>query len=139
MAPRGQAWQVVKAAVRYFACVFGTGFVLGSVRVPLLVPRLGVRVAELIEMPLMFAAIVFAARWTLRRFAPPPTPAARLAVGSLALAMVLAAEFAFAFWLSGLTPTRYLACRDPVSGSVYAALLLVFAAMPLWAGGERSP
>jgi len=49
--------QILRTAARYFAIVFGVGFVLGAVRVPLLVPRLGERVAELAEMPLMFAAM----------------------------------------------------------------------------------
>ncbi len=59
MQARADAAKVVKAGFAYFACVFGAGFVLGSVRVPLLVPRLGVRVAELIEtaMLLVFSAM----------------------------------------------------------------------------------
>jgi hypothetical protein len=132
MLRRAEALRIAKAGAAYFACVFGAGFALGSVRVPLLVPRLGVRVAELIEMPLMFCAIVLAARWIVRRFALPPTPASRLGTGALALAMLLSAEFTLVLWLQGLTVEGYLASRDPVSGAAYAAMLLVFATMPLW-------
>ena len=128
--------RMIKAGALYFACVFGAGFVFGSIRVPLLVPRLGVRVADLIEMPLMLCVIVFAARWIVRRFELPATPAARLGTGLLALAMTLAAEFAFAAWLEGQSVVGYIASRDPVSGTVYAAMLLVYAAMPLWVGRE---
>ena len=46
--------RTLKSAVLYFAIVLGTGFVLGSVRVPFLVPRFGERYAELLEMPIMF-------------------------------------------------------------------------------------
>ncbi len=123
--------RTVVAGLSYFACAFGAGFALGAIRVPLLVPRLGVRVAELIEMPLMLAVIVLAARWTVRRFALPPTLAARLGMGALALALLLGAEFTLVLWLQGLTLSTYLASRDPVSGSVYALMLIVFAAMPL--------
>lgn len=131
---RGGPLQIAKAGSAYFACVFAAGFVLGAIRVPLLVPRLGVRAAELIEMPLMFCVIVLAARWVVRRFELPPTRAARFGTGLLALALLLAAELGLVLWLQGSTPAAYLAGRDPVSGSVYAAMLLLFAAMPRWAG-----
>jgi hypothetical protein len=119
------------AGLQYFACVFGAGFVLGAIRVPLLVPRLGVRLAELIEMPLMFVVIVLAARWVVRRHALAPTVAERLGAGLLALVLLLAAEFGLVLQLQGGTIAGYLASRDPVSGSVYAVMLIVFAAMPL--------
>ena len=47
------ATRTIKAGIAYFALVFGAGFVLGMIRVPFLVPRLGERVAELVEMPFM--------------------------------------------------------------------------------------
>ena len=56
------ATRTIKAGMTYFALVFGAGFLLGSIRVPFLVPRLGERAAELIEMPFMFVAIVVSAR-----------------------------------------------------------------------------
>jgi len=119
------------AALHYFACVFGAGFVLGAIRVPLLVPRLGVRWAELIEMPLMLAVIVVAARWVVRRHALGPTKAGRFWTGLLALALLLAAEFGLVLQLQGGTVAGYIESRDPVSGSVYAAMLVAFALMPL--------
>lgn len=55
-----------KPAVAYFLLVFGAGFVLGTVRVLLILPLVGERAAELLEMPLMLTVIVFAARWMNR-------------------------------------------------------------------------
>ena len=69
-----------KAAVAYFALVLGAGFVLGTIRVPFLVPRLGERYAELLEMPIMFVVIVLAARYVVRRYILPPSPSVRLLV-----------------------------------------------------------
>ena len=54
----------LKAALLYFLTVFGAGFLLGPIRIFLLVPKIGVRAAELIEMPIMLTAIYFAARHT---------------------------------------------------------------------------
>ena len=120
----------LQAALLYFALVMGTGFALGSVRVPLLVPRIGERYAELIEMPFMLAAIVFAARHVVRRFALLPRPAIRLQVGFVALALAVVAELALAALLQGRSVAAYIASRDPVSGSVYLAMLMMFALMP---------
>ena len=126
--------QPIKAGLSYFALVFGAGFVLGSLRVTLLVPRLGERMAELSEMPLMFAVIVFAARFVIRRFTVPPSIAARLGTGLLALALLLAAELLLAVALQDRALADYVASRDPVSGSVYLAMLVLLALMPAFIG-----
>ncbi len=123
--------KIVKAGALYFALVFGAGFVLGTIRTLWLVPRLGTRVAELLEMPLMFVVTVVAARWIVRRLAVPTSIWARLAMGFLALVLLLIAEFSFVLGLRGLTIREYHATRDPVSGTVYYLMLGVFAVMPL--------
>ena len=122
--------RVVAAGVVYFLAVFGAGFVLGPIRVLWLVPRVGVRTAELLEMPIMLLVIVLAARWIARRFAVPSATATRFGMGLVALALLLTAEFMLVLWLQGMTVREYLAARDPVSGAVYLAMLSVFAAMP---------
>jgi hypothetical protein len=119
-----------KPAVWYFALVLGTGVVLGSIRVPFLVPRLGERYAELLEMPIMFVAIVLAARHVIRRFDLPASLSVRLQVGFAALAMSILAELLLAAALQGRSVVQYIASRDPVSGSVYLVMLLLFALMP---------
>lgn len=119
-----------KPAVLYFVLVLGTGFVLGMIRVPFLVPRLGERYAELLEMPFMFVAIVLAARYVVRRFDLPASLPVRLQVGFAALAMSVLAELLLATVLQGRSLAQFIASRDPVSGSVYLAMLLLFALMP---------
>ena len=52
--------KTICAALVYFAIVLGTVFVLGVFRVPILVPRIGERWAELAEMPVM-ATVIFVA------------------------------------------------------------------------------
>jgi hypothetical protein len=123
--------QILKAGVLYFALVFGAGFVLGPIRILWLVPRFGMRMAELMEMPIMFVVIIVAARWIVRRLAVPSAPLSRLGMGCIALALVLIAEFTLALWLRGLTIAEYVASRDPVSGTVYYVMLGMFAIMPL--------
>ena len=120
----------IKAGTLYFAMVLGAGFMLGMIRVPLLVPRLGERYAELAEMPVMLAVIVMAAMYIVRRYALDPDLASCLQVGFLALALTVSAELLLATLIQSRSIAQYIASRDPVSGSVYILLLLVFALMP---------
>jgi len=123
--------QILKAGVLYFAVVFGIGFVLGTIRTLVIVPRFGTRTAELMEAPIMFVVTILAARWVVRRLSLPSGPAIRLGTGLLALVFLLAAEVGFVRWVRGLTIDQYLATRDPVSGTVYYGMLGLFAVMPL--------
>jgi hypothetical protein len=123
--------RILKTGLAYFALVFGAGFVLGAIRVPFLVPRLGVRNAELIEMPIVLVIIVLAARLVVRRSALPRAVAARLGVGLVALGFSIVAELSLARAFTGQSVGEHISSRDPVSGGAYAAMLVVFALMPL--------
>ena len=96
--------------------------------------RFGARVAELLEMPIQLIVIVFAARFVVRRFALPAVTSVRLRVGLLALGLAVAAELLLAAAMTGGQPGQYIAGRDPVSGSVYLVMLLLFAVLPMVAG-----
>ena len=126
--------QSIKAGLAYFALVFGAGFALGALRVSFLVPRFGERISELSEMPLMFAVIVAAARFVMRRFTVPSSIPAHLGIGLLALGLLLAAEFLLAVVSQDQSLADYVASRDPVSGSVYLAMLVLFALAPAFIG-----
>ncbi len=66
-----------------------TCFVLGVIRRPLLVPRLGARLAELAAMPFMLVAIVLSARFIARRFALASGARVLLVAGFLALLLLV--------------------------------------------------
>ena len=121
---------VLKAAAVYFLALFGAGFLLGTVRVLLIEPRLGARAAELLEMPLMLVVMVFAAFCIVRRLAPPARPSARLAMGMLALVLILAVEFLLVLPVRGLSAAQYFSTLDPLSAGAYYAMLGLFAVLP---------
>jgi hypothetical protein len=123
--------QTLKAGGLYFVLVFGAGFVLGTTRTLWIVPRIGTRMAELMEAPIMFMVTILAARWTVLRLAVPPLSSARLGMGCIGLALMLVAEFGFVLWIRGLSIKGYLATRNRVSGTVYYLILAMFAFMPL--------
>jgi hypothetical protein len=123
--------RILRAGFTYFALTFGAGFVLGPLRILFLVPRLGARAAELVELPVMIGITWLAARWVTQRFSVPPRRGPRLSVGVMAGALLLLAEFTLVLRLRGLTLEEYFATRDPISGTAYYAAVLLLVLMPL--------
>jgi hypothetical protein len=99
---------------------------------------LGERAAELIEAPFMLVAIVLVARRVVARRARDASTLALLAIGALALVLLLSVEFSVVIRLRGMTLDAYFAGRDSVAGGVYGLLLLVYAAMPLIVARRRA-
>jgi len=123
--------RTLSAALLYFALTFGAGFVLGPFRILVLVPRLGARAAELIEIPVMIGITWLAARWVTQKFSVPPQRGPRLSMGVMAGALLLLAEFTLVLRLRGLTLEEYFATRDPISGTAYYVAVLLLVLMPL--------
>jgi hypothetical protein len=121
----------LRAGLVYSALVFGAGFMLGCVRVPLVVPWLGKRWAELAEMPVMAAIVVCSARLVERRFLLSTDVATRLATGMVALISLVLAELALVRPLLDEGVGEYLAGKDPLAGTAYVAMLGLYALMPL--------
>jgi hypothetical protein len=127
---------MIRGAV-YFALVFVVGFLLGVVRIVLLVPHLGERWAELAEMPFMLMAIVLSARYIVRRL-PAPQRRSYLVSGGVALLLLVLTEFSVVLGIRGLSVGEYFAERDPIAGGVYVLMLIIFAAMPWFLGGKHA-
>jgi hypothetical protein len=81
------------------------------------VPRVGTRIAELMETPIMLVVTILAARWIILRLSLPAMPFVRLGMGFIALVLMLVAEFGLVLWVRGISIKNYLATRDPVSGT----------------------
>jgi hypothetical protein len=120
-----------KAALAYFAAVFAAGFALGVIRTLWVVPAIGVRSAELIEMPLMIVVSIIACRSVILLFAVPPFVWPRLKMGLLAVVLLVGAELGLNSLFFGRAASEYLTNRDPVSGTAYFLALGIFAAMPV--------
>ncbi len=122
--------RLLKPSLLYFLIVFGVGFILGPIRVLWLVPRVGERTAELLELPLMLVAIVLAAGWINRRFAEITSPISKLGIGWIAFVMVLSAEIILGMTLRGLSLAQIILDRDLLAGTAYYVSLILFALMP---------
>ncbi len=120
----------LRAAILYFLAVFTAGFALGVLRVLFVVKFLGERTAELIEQPIMLIVIVLAARRVIGRVQQ-PTPANCMAIGFIALILLVTLEFTVVLWVRGLNISDYIYNRDRLSGIAYLLMLAAFAMMPV--------
>lgn len=127
-------WNALRYGIVYFALVFGAGFVLGTIRVLAVAPRIGARYAELIEMPVMLAVIYLAARFVVSKMHPAKSTLPFLVTGLVALALLLAIEFTLVLGLQGISLEQYLDSRDAIAFGAYLASLIVYALMPLILG-----
>lgn len=123
----------------YFTIVFGAGFILGPIRVLLLEPRLGTRIAELLEMPVMLLVIWVAAGWISQRFTQDLSASERLSVGALAVLGVLIADISVGVFLREMSVAEVFLRRDAISSIAYYGLLAFCAILPWLQGRWERP
>ena len=128
----------LRAGVVYFLAVFAIGFVLGAIRVTFVIPRIGALAAVCIEVPVMLALAWLVCAAIVRRFAVPPTVAARLAMGGIAFALLMLAELALAVLLFGRTPAQHWGRYHGLAEQVGLAGQVAFALFPLWIARRRA-
>jgi hypothetical protein len=122
--------RTLKAGAIYFLLVFAVGWVLGPIRELWLVPHLGRTMGSLLEALLMVIAMILAAGCVLRCIDVPYVLNVRIAVGLVALGILLVAELAGVRWVRGMAIQAYLAGYATPSGLISLLLFLIFAAMP---------
>src|ERR1700730_9202703 len=124
--------RVTLAMLFYFGLVFGTGFLLGPIRVLWLEPRFGPIIATACEAPFLLLAILIAARWVPRVLNIRRDSKALVLIGVGSLVLLQIADFSIGWLLRGFNPKEQFVQLLTGQGSIYAALLALFAIMP-WA------
>jgi hypothetical protein len=81
-----------KAGVSYFAMIFALGFVLGTVRVLVIIPYIGEWYATLLELPVILTASWFVSGWLINRMQIAPDNASRLMMGLIAFSLLVLAD-----------------------------------------------
>ena len=132
-----QLLRLITASALYVAIVFGAGFLLGSIRVFWLEPRLGKSIAVLCETPFLLAVMIPAARWAPAKTKVAGDCGSLAAVGIGALVLQQLADLAVGTMLRGLTVAEQLRNFTTPAGGVYAVLLILFAAMPWLVNGRQ--
>ena len=97
---------------------------------PFIVPWLGQRVAELLEMPFMYVIITKSAEYIVRHFALQDRALIRLLAGFTAVELLVGVEELVSVVVFGHRPSDFFTDRDPVSGWIYFGMLGLFAFMP---------
>src|SRR5207248_1150523 len=95
------------AAACYALIVFLIGFIFGAFRVLVLAPHLGETGAVSLETPVMTASW-FVCRWCVDRLNVPRTVPARLIMGAVAFAVLMAAETSLALFVFGRSATEHI-------------------------------
>lgn len=122
------------AATSYFLTLFALGFVLGTIRVLFVSPRIGVLGATLTEVPLMLIAAFILCRWALGHWQVPPTPLARGSMTLWFLALLAISETLVGVTLFGRTLSATWAGLATPAGLVGLTAQVIAALLPLIVG-----
>lgn len=120
-----------RAGIVYFLIVFAIGFVLGTIRVLFVMPQLGATAAVAIELPIMLALSWIACVWLVGRFQVPTEAGARLLMGVLAFALLMAGELGVSVFGFGRSAAQHFATYAGFEAQLGLGAQLLFAAFPL--------
>ena len=121
----------LKAGLIYFIIVFSTGFALGTVRVLLVVPRLGETAAVLIEAPIMLVVSWVAARWCIKLFGVSVSLSLRALMGTTAFSLLMLAELGVSVFAFGRSLSEHVAGYLTIGGGIGLAAQVAFGFFPL--------
>ena len=121
----------VKAGVAYAVTVFAIGFVLGTVRVLLLVPHVGSTIAVSVESPIILIASWYVSRIWMARLAVGVEIRPCILVGAVAFVTLMILEVALSVSVFHRSMGEYLADLRSPAGAIGFAAQICFASFPL--------
>jgi hypothetical protein len=119
-----------KAGALYAIIVFLIGFILGTIRVLLIAPRLGKTTAVIVEAPMMLTASWFVCRWCVDRLDVRRTVPARSLIGLVAFLVLMSAETELGAVFGRLLVDQ-LATYGSLAGAIGLAAQVIFAMFPV--------
>lgn len=119
------------AGAVYFLILFAAGFVLGTLRVLVVAPRLGEVPAVLLELPLMLAASWVVCGFLARHMHVAAGFTQRAIMGFIGFALLMLAEIALGLFGFGRTFEMQLAALAAPAGMIGLAGQIGFGAIPL--------
>ena len=132
----GPVFRATKAGAFYAIIVFVIGFILGTIRVLLLAPRLGETIAVIVEAPVILAASWFVCRWCVDRLDVRRTVSPRSLMGLVAFLVLMSAEIGLGAVL-GRSLGDQLAAFKLSPGAIGLGTQVIFAMFPVIQGWRR--
>lgn len=123
--------RAIVAGALYFVVMFAFGFALGTVRVLLVAPRLGEWAATLVELPVMLAISWVSCRWLVVWLSVVAQAAPRIAMGAVALILLMVAEVTLGTSLFDRTWPQQMAAMASAVGLAGLLGQIAFATFPL--------
>ena len=134
--PLVQVFRATKAGALYANIVFPIGFILGTIRVLLLAPRLGETTAVIAEVPMMLAASWSVCRWCVDRLHLRRTVSARSLMGLVAFLVLMSAEIGLGAVLGRSLGDQFAAFKlSP--GAIGLGTQVIVAMFPVIQGWRR--
>ena len=125
---------ILKAGFFYFLGIFAMGFLLGGFRRFLLVPYTGPVIAVLVEIPLILLFAWYLCRALTRRLAIPSEISARLVMGFVAFAFLMAGELLIVVQLADGGMEDFFRMFDLPENRIGLAGQIAFALFPVIQG-----
>lgn len=122
--------RALQAGILYFLTVFAIGFILGTLRVLVVIPRIGEVAAVLLEVPVMLA-LAWPICGVLLRRCGVSAGAARVVMGGVAFSVLMMAEWGLAVLLFGQTSSQHWATYRTLPGQIGLLGQILFALLPI--------
>ena len=130
MTPSRTVFRAIEAGALYAIIVFVIGFILGTIRVLLVAPRLGETTAVIGEAPIMLAASWFVCRWCVDRLDVTRNVPSRSLMGFVAFLVLMSAEIGLGA-VFGRSLLDQLAAYGSPAGAIGLGAQMIFAMFPV--------
>jgi len=127
----------ITAGLAYFGAVFVVGFMLGAIRVFVLVPRLGEIASVLLETPVILAVSWFVSGWTTQKFRVSTAVSRRVLMGAVAFVLLMLAEVGVSVFAFGRPIEDHFAAYRSTQGVIGLIAQITFAFFPLIQRSQR--
>jgi hypothetical protein len=123
-------FRATEAGAVYAVIVFLIGFILGTIRILLLAPRLGDTTAVIVEAPIILTTSWFICRWCVNRLDVRRTVTARSWMGLVAFLVLMLAEAGLGAVFGRSLADQRAAYKSP-PGAIGLAAQVIFAMLPV--------